>query len=257
MRYLFGDTNIAARRLKILADVYAEPTRTFVLDTVIDKPRLAIDLGCGPGYTTHLLADILQCDQIVGLDSSEHFISLAQKTKTDRVSFHRHDVTAVPFPTPPSDFLYCRFLLTHVQSPLTVVAKWAIHMRPRGLLLIEETEWIHTSNATFQAYLDIVEAMLEHQDGNLYVGPILDSMQDTVTFERRISQVRRFPVSTPRAATMFSHNMLSWKHQPFIRESYSPSVISQLEQDLAALTSRPTSEMEIEWGLRQLVFERV
>jgi trans-aconitate 2-methyltransferase len=257
MQYLFGDTDLAARRLKILADVYAEPTRTFVLDTVIDKPRLAIDLGCGPGYTTHLLADILDCDQIVGLDNSEHFISLAQKTETERVRFRRHDVTTVPFPTPPADFLYCRFLLTHLQDPLTVVAKWTTHLRPRGLLLMEETEWIETSNATLQTYLDIVAAMLEHQNGKLYVGPLLDGMHDTDAFERRISQVRRFSVSTPRAAMMFSHNIRTWKHQAFVRENYSPSVISKLEQDLTALASSPTNEMEIEWGLRQLVFERI
>jgi len=66
----FGDTDIAARRLKVLAEVFAESTRAFLLDTVISKPRLALDLGCGPGYSTHFLADGLQCNHTAGLDKN-------------------------------------------------------------------------------------------------------------------------------------------------------------------------------------------
>ena len=82
MQYLFGDTDIAAQRLKVLAEVFAESSRAFLLDTDIGKPRLALDLGGGPGYSTHFLANLLQCEQVAGLDNSEHFISLAQKTET-------------------------------------------------------------------------------------------------------------------------------------------------------------------------------
>ena len=93
MRYLLGDTYLAARRLKVLAEVYKESTRSFVLESVDDDPHLLVDLGCGPGHTTHFLADILRCDRAVGLDNSEHFIELARKTETDLISFRLHDVT--------------------------------------------------------------------------------------------------------------------------------------------------------------------
>lgn len=257
MEYLFGDSDAAARRLKILADVYAESTKTFILDTVIDRPRLTVDLGCGPGFTTHLLADATQCDYAVGLDNSEHFVSLAQKTVTDRVSFHRHDVTSTPFPTERGDLLYCRFLLTHVTNPQAVVGHWASQLQPRGLLLIEETEWIHTGNVRFAEYLKIVEVMIEHQGANLYAGAILDRMEDVHRLERRISQVRRLPVSTAQAARMFSLNIRSWKQQRFVRANYAPSAIAQLEHELENLTMKSDTDEEIEWGLRQLVFERI
>ncbi len=257
MEYLFGDTDIAAHRLKILAEVYAESTRTFILDTVIDRPHLAVDLGCGPGFTTHLLADTTQCDRAVGLDNSDHFVSLAQKTASDTVSFRRHDVTSTPFPIGPSDLLYCRFLLTHLANPQAMVTQWASQLRPRGLLLMEETEWICTKNAAFVKYLGIVEAMIRDQGGNLYAGVLLDGIGTTDLLERRISQVRRFPVSTAQAALMFSLNIRSWKEQRFVRENYTPSVIGQLEHELGNLTERSDSAIEIEWGLRQIVFERI
>lgn len=78
MSYLFGETDIAARRLKVLAEVYAVSTRAFLLGQVPTRPRAAVDLGCGPGYTTHLLADVLQAERTVGLDNSEPFIALAR-----------------------------------------------------------------------------------------------------------------------------------------------------------------------------------
>lgn len=256
MQYLFGDSDLAARRLKVLAEVYAESTRNFVLDAVIERPRLAVDMGCGPGYTTHLLAGLLQCDHTVGVDSSEHFISLARKTETEAVSFHLHDVTSVPFPVGPGDLLYCRFLLTHLREPEAVVVRWATQLRPKGLLLLEEVEWIQTQNPVFATYLKIVEAMLEHQSGRLYVGRTLDRLSDDGAFERRISQVSRLRVLTHDAATMFYLNIRSWKLQPFIRTNYSSSTIEQLEEDLKKLAGEWGDAREIEWGLRQIVIER-
>jgi trans-aconitate 2-methyltransferase len=55
MPYLFGDSDRAVYRLQVLADVFASSSRTFLQDVVKMPPRLALDLGSGPGYTTHLL----------------------------------------------------------------------------------------------------------------------------------------------------------------------------------------------------------
>ena len=257
MQYLFGDTDIAARRLRFLADVYAESTKEFLVDAVADRPRLALDLGCGPGYTTHFLADVLGCEKAAGLDNSEQFISFARTTETDGVSFYLHDITSVPFPVGPSDFLYCRFLLTHLRDPHAVVLAWATQLQPGGLLLMEEVEWIRTENEVFTTYLNVVEAMLEDKSGRLYVGQTLNSLEDTDILKQRTSRVRHLPVTTHKAATMFSMNIQSWKHQPFIQKSYPSSMIDQLEEELKALAGKSGGGSEIEWGLRQLVFERV
>lgn len=140
MRYAFGDSDLAARRLQLLGEVFAPSTRAFLQASVSREPSLVVDLGCGPGYTTHFLAETLPCGRAVGLDHSDHFISLAQQTATQRVSFQAHDVTQVPFPTGPADLLYCRFLLTHLRDPEAVVARWTDQLRPGGLLLMEEAE---------------------------------------------------------------------------------------------------------------------
>jgi hypothetical protein len=152
--------------------------------------------------------------------------------------------------------MYCRFLLTHLTDPQAMISKWATQLRPKGLLLMEEVEWIRTNCTIFTSYLAIVQAMLEHHSNTLYVGPVLDELKDSSTLARIMSRVARLQVESHRAATMFFLNMQSWKDRPFVQVTYSPEQISQLERDLHAMMNAPKGDIEIEWGLRQVVHER-
>jgi trans-aconitate 2-methyltransferase len=112
-KYLFGDGGRAAQRLALLAHVFEESTRAFLLKAVEGKPsRLAVDLGCGPGFTTRLIAQAVQCDRVIGFDTSENFVRLASAIGSERVWFTTHDVTAVPFPCGDAEVIFGRFLLT-------------------------------------------------------------------------------------------------------------------------------------------------
>ena len=124
MQYLFGDTDLAARRLKLLTDIFARSTGAFLLDSAGPRPDLAVDLGCGPGHTTGLLAEALRPGHTAGLDSSEDYIATARESQGDNVSFHRHDITEVPFPVGPCDLIFCRFVLTHLADPRADVDRW-------------------------------------------------------------------------------------------------------------------------------------
>ncbi|MBO0782517.1 MAG: methyltransferase domain-containing protein [Ktedonobacteraceae bacterium] len=256
MPYLFKDSDLAARRLQVLAQVFEPGSRAFLRDAVDATPGLAIDLGCGPGYTTHLLATMTGCQQVIGLDSSEHFLTLACQNSGERISFKHHDITRVPFPVEPGDLISCRFLLTHLQDPQTVIERWATQLRPHGRLLIEEVEWIHPLRAQFRTYLEIVAAMLAQQANQLYIGPLLDRLPSPDGLQRRLSRVYRLPVTTAQAATMFFMNIQTWKSQPFIQQHYPPETINQLEQDLNEL-SATSATGEIEWGMRQIMYERI
>jgi SAM-dependent methyltransferase len=254
MSYLFKDTERAAFRLRVLADVFAGASRAFLQDVVSHAPELAIDLGCGPGYTTRLLADVTHCTRAVGLDSSEHFLSLARENAPAHLSFVCHDVTQTPFPGGPGNLIFGRMLLTHLRDPLSVVESWGTQLHPQGLLLLEEVEWIRTEQPLLRQYLEVVAALLEQQSNELYIGPRLD-LQHPDGLRRHLSRVFHLPVSTRQAATMFSMNIPSWKNHPFIQQQYG-TLIDQLERELQILANHSTSEGEIIWGMRQLAYER-
>ena len=107
-----------------------------------------------------------------------------------------------------------------------------------------------------RTYLDILQAMLEQHSNTLYVGPILNALEEGELLRRHSSQVRRLTVSNARAATMFHLNIQTWRQQPFIQENYSPTTVDRLEQDLWEMAEQSSSLSEIEWGMRQLVLER-
>jgi ubiquinone/menaquinone biosynthesis C-methylase UbiE len=255
-QYLFGDTNIAAQRLKVLAEVFANSTTAFLTRVAGANPRLTVDLGCGPGYCTHMLATMLRPARTVGLDNSKHFLSHARQSETEDVSFRLHDVTSVPFPVDSTDLAYCRFLLSHLTGPGEVVASWTTQLHPKGQLVIEEVEAIQTSNPTFTTYLGIVEAMLADQNSCLYVGPAVARFCTDAGLVPRVSQVKRFPVPNDRAATMFFLNLQSWRNQPFVHANFGKQEIARLEERLREIAADDNGRSEIKWDLRQVAFTR-
>ena len=122
--YAFGDTDLAARRLKLLAVTFSASSSAFLRESAETPPELAADLGCGPGYSTHLVADALAPEHTIGLDNSESFLARARTTASGRVSFRLHDITVSPFPLAPYDLMFSRFELTHLRGPEEVVNLW-------------------------------------------------------------------------------------------------------------------------------------
>ena len=256
MTYAFGDTELAAQRLALLAETFAQSSRAFMGKAPQRGLRLVADLGCGPGYSTHLLAGTLEAAHTIGLDNSRSFLELACPTASERVSFRLHDITTGPFPSGPYDLLFSRFELTHLQHPEAVVELWGRQLDVSGRLLIEEVEYIETTHPVFTSYMEINQAMLTEQGNSLYIGPVLDAIPDPPSLKRSSSHVQTVPVPADRAAAMFHMNLGVWRHNDFVRRSFDPSVLDDLERHLEAITSGGTAITPVEWGLRHIVMDR-
>jgi hypothetical protein len=99
--------------------------------------------------------------------------------------------------------------------------------------------------------------MLASQSTLLYLGPTLAGWQPGAGLRPYLSRVEQLPVTDQQAATMFHLNIQSWQHNDFIRATYPAAQIKALESRLAELAAGPADTSRIEWGLRQIVFERV
>jgi trans-aconitate 2-methyltransferase len=249
-RYAFGDSAQAARRLGQVAAVFGVPTSAFLRTAVRRPVGLAVDLGCGPGHTTELLARWVRPARLAGLDGSREFIALARE-RVPAAEFTVHDVTRTPLPTGPADLLYARFLLTHLQHPGRALAAWATQLAGGGLLLLDEVEWVQAGDPTLAEYLRVVAAILEARGHRLEVGPLLDALPDPRSLTRRGSHVATHPVDPAQAAAMFRTNLSVWRHDPQARELAGEPTLARLDH---ALADPPTGP--ITWGLRQIVYER-
>jgi SAM-dependent methyltransferase len=256
-QYLFGDTDPAVQRLQLLAVVYQESTRAFLARVAASGHfRFALDLGCGPGFTTRLMADTLACDRVIGLDASPAFIQLASGNSDERFSFLEYDIRAIPFPTGRANLIFSRFLLTHLRNAAEIAAKWLTQLEPQGLLLLEETESIHTSDRIFAHYLEIVEEMLAGHWNQLYAGHVVAGLNFRSEVKLVTNELTSVPVRNCDAARMFALNLQTLKENTFIRANYSPDSIVELEHALAEIARNESAASEIEWKLRQAAWSK-
>ena len=251
--YAFGDTDVAARRLRLVAQVFEPEMRNF-LSCVQVRPRLAIDLGCGPGYTTRLLADVLMPTRTIGLDTSDRFMPMARAEPRDGVEYFQHDVTTTPFPVGPVDLMFCHLLLPHLQDPAATLCTWATQLGPAGLLLVDEVTNIRTTQPIFQRYLDMVETVMVERGGHLYTGKVVAQLDSIPGLAMVLSRQVELAVRTAQAAAMFRMNVAVWGRMPTVRDLFPYSRVLEIESELEELT-KSTSESEIVWEMCQLSYK--
>jgi hypothetical protein len=98
--------------------------------------------------------------------------------------------------------------------------------------------------------------MLAETKHDLYVGTRLNAMNPASDLVRCSTRVVSVTVTNNRAAKMFSMNLHTWKHNVFVKKNYPAAAIRRLEKNLNDLAATPTNARDIEWRLRQLVYER-
>src|SRR5215218_3612623 len=172
--YSFGETDLAAERLRVVSEVFDPTSAAFVSETVRNRPRLALDLGCGPGFTTRLLSRIARPERTVGVDRSESFLGRARASSVAREEYVAADVAMAPLRVAGigerPDLIYARFLASHLPEPERAISGWAKTLEAGGLLLVEEVEGISTEAAAFEEYLKMLSEVLARHGNELFVG---------------------------------------------------------------------------------------
>ena len=277
-RYAFGDGDLAARRLALLHEVYAPASSALLADAVTSSPALAYDLGCGPGYTTDMVARLTQAKRTVGLDSSAHFVAAARARHDEvrhqearhqealagaNLEFEAHDVLAVPFPAGPAGLIYCRLLLAHLADPAGAVRRWASQLTDDGLVVVDEIEWIETSHPLLRAHLRLAELMVAASGARMCAGPLLATLSDARGSHSRglrthLTRITEVPVPTAIAAQLFGMNLAVAGDRPVALGLCSASDLASLRSGLAELmvsaATGSTATGEITWGMRQAAY---
>jgi trans-aconitate 2-methyltransferase len=191
-RYTYGDSDLAAERLDLVARMFEPPTRSLLKRAVAGRPQLALDLGCGPGHTTRLIQQTLEPVRTVGLEGSERFVQLASAAARRGVGFMCHDVRMTPFPVGPADVIFARLLVAHLSEAAAVVAEWVSQLTKGGLLIMVELEALQPGEAAVDDYIEqVAKPVVASQGARLFCGPWLHELANPSGTDRLIDGSRR------------------------------------------------------------------
>jgi SAM-dependent methyltransferase len=132
-------------RLRVLARVL-QPTTTALFERLgVGDGMVCLDVGCGGGDVTRELARrVGPPGRAVGVDIDAVKLDLARQEAHEQgirnVEYRALDIRAQGAGSD-FDLVYARFLLTHLSNPSGAVAAFFQHLRPGGLLLVEDTDF--------------------------------------------------------------------------------------------------------------------
>jgi trans-aconitate 2-methyltransferase len=250
--YTFGDSDLAAKRLALVAAVFAKSTRQFLLTRARPAPEFAIDLGCGPGFTTELIRATVGPRRILGVDVSPAFVAgAAKRIADDHTRLLCADVLDLPLEVGDADLVFARMLLTHLRDPLAAIDVWRGRLAERGRLLVEEVDGIETEDPILAGYLDLQREMLAANGNTLEIGPRLDEgLREHPALAS--STVTTLLVPAPVAARMFAMNLETWRDRPEVTASRPAEELNAMAAGLERI-AQGEAEATITWRLRHLV----
>jgi 2-polyprenyl-6-hydroxyphenyl methylase/3-demethylubiquinone-9 3-methyltransferase len=111
-----------------------------------------LDLGCGAGFLTNVLAQ--EGYQVTGVDISASSLNVARnEDATQGVDYLQGDVHELPFADESFDAVSALDLLEHVGEPKQVIKEAARVLKPGGLF------FFHTFNRNFLSWLTVIKGV--------------------------------------------------------------------------------------------------
>jgi trans-aconitate 2-methyltransferase len=253
MRYSYGTDDAAATRLELLSGLFNPYSEAFIKKYCPGNVESALDLGCGPGFTTSMLAGATGSSKVYGIDNSESLLALASKF-FPQYCFIRHNVTETPFPVKPQ-IMYARFLLTHLQDTVSLVSRWTKEMPVNGMLFIEECEAIETEISVFRQYIKVSSDLIASAGGYLYAGELLSS--GVYEAEVLCNEVAALPASNSTVAAWFYINTTTlWERDQYVLDTINPEKRKRISNEILKIRDSGDMSMGSTWKLRRLVLKK-
>ena len=119
-----------------------EAWRRLLIDHLPPSPADVVDLGCGTGTLSVLLAR--EGFRVRGLDFAEAMVAAAD-AKAARagvdIAFARGDAASPPYELGSCDVVLSRHVLWALPDPARALATWVRLLRPGGRLVLIEGQW--------------------------------------------------------------------------------------------------------------------
>jgi SAM-dependent methyltransferase len=163
--YVLGTHDAEIGRLNLQHGIWRELVHDCWQRAGIRKGQRIIDIGCGPGFASVDLADIVSAEgEVIGIERSERFIehakALCQSRGIQNISFQHADVMLDELSVGNADAIWCRWLAIFVSNPALLVQKMAAMLKPSGKLIFHE--YVHYETYQSVPHSPHLEQFVQH-----------------------------------------------------------------------------------------------
>jgi SAM-dependent methyltransferase len=147
-------------------------------DTAYPRMSKVLEVACGVGAQTVMLARRSPDAQFTSIDLSEESISVARRA-VDRagftnVSFQQSNIFDLPFESGSFDHVFVCFVLEHLAQPLEALALLKRRLKLGGTITVIEGDhgsaYFHPISAAAQAAIDCLVRLQREAGGNALIG---------------------------------------------------------------------------------------
>lgn len=177
-RYILKGGDKGRERMSVISRVL-EPSTHSLLDRLEScLGRMVLDVGCGSGdVALELARRIGTAGHVVGIDLDETQLTFAREDAAKRnivnVEFQKFDVLDA-WPWKDIDMVYIRFILNHLENPLSLIRKSYDALRPGGCIVVEDIDYggqfCDPSSSAVDRYCEMYVQTALHQRGNPFIG---------------------------------------------------------------------------------------
>ena len=223
--YILGTDQEELRRLEIQHKVWqSEAERGWKIAGFKTGDSL-LDLGCGPGYCSMELANIVgKTGEVIGVDQSDAFIKYLEHLKDQKTLPIRPLLATFDelyLENKSLDGIYCRWALAWIPNPKEILAKLKRYLKPGSKVVIQEY-YYWTSHRTQPEKPNLKKAIsaalksFKESESEIDVGKHLHQWFDELGM--KITNARLMPkLATPSSD--------AWKWPKTFYESYFPRLI--------------------------------
>ncbi len=144
-------------------------------ENCIPKKGVILDVGCGAGDLTRIVATKFPKSEFVGLDNNHEKIKRNKNLpRPHNLKFVHGDAMSLPFVDAQFDLVHARFVLMHLSKPLSAIKEIFRVLKPGGTILLHEgihdAIWLDPISPHFNRVIESWKRLMEENNQDHSVG---------------------------------------------------------------------------------------